>query len=72
MGVNLPEHRRNEILEETKVGVIAMGTRGRRLQWFRLVKRTAETENIRKGRNGTLTGRNGKTRYPTQGDGGER
>ena len=48
MGVSLLEHRRNEeILEETRVEIIAMVMRRRRLEWFGHVKRRDETENIR-------------------------
>ena len=46
--VTLLQHRRNEeILEEANVEPIATVTRRRRLEWFGLVKRRNETENIR-------------------------
>ena len=46
MGVSLLEHRRNEILEEAKLELIAMVMR-RRLEWFGHIKSSEETENIR-------------------------
>ena len=43
----LLQHRRNEeIVEEVKVGPIAMVMRRRRLEWFGHVKRRDEPENI--------------------------